>query len=57
MKVIHVEDAAIKRELERLMAQQAKHDGLIDYIACMADVDMPEGDDETPGEVTIDDAQ
>lgn len=51
MKVNHVEDAALKRELERFDASQSQQDGLIDYIACMADVDMPESDstDEDDG--------
>jgi len=57
MEIRHVDDPAVSRAMERFEAQQAKQDGLIDYVACMADVDMPEGDDETPGEVTIDDAQ
>lgn len=42
MKVNHIEDAPLRRELERFDASQSQQDGLIDYIACMADVDMPE---------------
>ncbi len=45
MEIRHVDDPAVSRAMERFEAQQAKQDGLIDYVACMADVDMPEGDD------------
>ena len=37
-----VKDPFAKRELERLSAELAKQSALTDYIAMMADVEMPE---------------
>lgn len=54
MEIRHVDDPAVIRSLERFDAQQAKQDGLIDYVACIADVDMP---DEDSDEGTDHDAQ
>lgn len=48
MDVIAVKDLAQKRESEQIKASQDVQDGLIEYVACMADVELPE--EETGGE-------
>lgn len=57
MEIRHVGDPAVNRAIERFEAQQAQQDGLIDYVACMADVDMPESDDDNSGKGAGHDAQ
>lgn len=49
MDIMHVADAPLRRELERFGASQEAQDGLIEYVACMADVELPEGEDATEG--------
>ena len=49
MDVIKVEDIATQRKLEVLDGTISSQAGMIDYIACMADVDMPESDTEEEG--------
>lgn len=51
MEITHVGDLALSRRLERIEASQERQAGLIDFVACMADVDMPEdGAAEAAGE-------
>lgn len=42
MEIIEVDDLAQKRRFEQIDAGQSEQDGLIDYIACMADIELPE---------------
>lgn len=36
-----VQNFAVKRQLERMQAELAKQAGIMDYIAMMADVEIP----------------
>lgn len=49
MDVKRVSDIAAVRRLENVEAAQAAQDGLIEYVACMANVDLPEDEDESAG--------
>ena len=41
-----VKDPAAKREIERLSAENERQRGIIDYVAMMADVEIPVEEDE-----------
>lgn len=49
LEVTRVPDFVAKRKLESLEASQSKQDGLIEFVACMADVDLPSDDGEEVG--------
>ena len=40
-----VKDTAAKREVERLRAENERQMGIIDYVAMMADVEIPTEDE------------
>ena len=41
-----VKDPAAKREIERLSAENERQRGILDYVAMMADVEIPVEEDE-----------
>ena len=41
-----VNDLAAQREIERLRAENERQIGIIDYVAMMADVEIPTEDEE-----------
>ena len=41
-----VKDLAAQREIERLRAENERQMGIIDYVAMMADVEIPTEDEE-----------
>ena len=41
-----VKDPAAKREIERLSAENERQMGILDYVAMMADVEIPVEEDE-----------
>ena len=41
-----VKDPAAKREIERLCAENERQRGILDYVAMMADVEIPVEEDE-----------
>ena len=41
-----VKDPAAKREIERLSAENERQSGILDYVAMMADVEIPVEEDE-----------
>ena len=45
-----VKDLAAKREIERLRAENERQMGIIDYVAMMADVEIPTEDEEDENE-------
>lgn len=46
MEVNRITDILAQRRLERMEAKAAEQDGLIEYVACMADVELPEDEDQ-----------
>lgn len=47
MEVKRISDIAAVRRLEYLEAKAAEQDGMLEYIACMSDVELPEDDEQT----------
>lgn len=41
-----VKDPAAKREIERLKAENERQSGILDYVAMMADVEIPTEDEK-----------
>ena len=42
IEVVRVADPAARREIERLRAKHEDNAAMIDYLALMADIDLPE---------------
>lgn len=45
MEVTRVLDFVAQRRIENMEASQQTQDGLIEYVACMADVELPVEDE------------
>lgn len=55
MKITEVKSIAQNRLNERMQASQDAQDGLIEYVACMADIELPE--EEVDNEQMVQDSE